>query len=303
MRIAVCAKQLSFTYARTGRDPVKNYLGPEDNIFRINPYDEAAIEIALALKEKDKSTEVLILTLGPVIAEKELRRCLALGADAIYRIDTEDEYDSWSKSILLAQAVRELKADLVLCGKESADKQNGQVGAFMAHNLKWPFVSDVIYLERGFIRNGLTAMAEQEPVSMATAIRSAGKGVREEVEFKLPALLTISQTALSARVPSYEQRQRGLLTPFRSLDVDTRQAVKKVIQKNRFPPRPRPKRVFTPDSNKPAYERISQLLAGSSVEKKGAMLIGDTASQVEGIITYLIQKGFLNTDTTPDKNG
>jgi electron transfer flavoprotein beta subunit len=305
MRIIICVKQVQFTYARTGRDLINNYILPEDNIFRINPYDEAALDIALGLKEKDESTEVMILTLGPVIAEKELRRCIALGADAVYRIDSEEEYDSWSKAQLLAQAIRGLKADLILCGKESVDKQNGQVGAFIAHHLKLPFISDVIHLETGFIGRRLTAMVGQEPVFYGTtcqAIRSAGKGVREEVEFKAPALLIISQTDVSAQLPSYEERQKALTTPFRIIDVDTKQAVKKVVHKITFPPRPRPKKVRTPDSNLPAFERINQLLAGSSVEKKGAMLAGDTASLVEGIISYLTEKGFLEIkNTSPSK--
>jgi electron transfer flavoprotein beta subunit len=290
MRIIVCAKQVQFTYTRTGRDPVTNYIEFNDNIFRINPYDEAALEMALALREMDKSIEVLILTLGPVISEKELRRCIAIGADAVYRIDTEEEHDSWSKAVLLSQGIKELKADMILCGKESVDKQNGQVGAFIAHHLKLPFVSDVINVETGF-----------KPVSTGKAIRNAGKGVREEIEFKLPVLLVISQTAVSARLPSYEERQKALTTPFRILEVDTKQVVKKVVRKNTFPPRPRQKGVPTPDSTKPAYERINQLLAGSNVEKKGTMLTGDAASQVEGIISYLSDKGFLNTDSTSNK--
>jgi electron transfer flavoprotein beta subunit len=288
MKIIICAKQLSFTYARTGCDPVNNYIMPEDNIFRINPYDEAALEMALGIKDKDKTVEVFILALGPLFAEKELRRCIALGADAVYRIDTEDEYDSWAKSILLAQGIRELNADMILCGKESVDKQNGQVGAFIAHQLDLPFVSNVVHVETGF-----------KPVSTIKILKNAGKGVREEIESPLPVVLSVSGTGMAQRLPSYEQKQKAMITPFRIIDVDTKQAIKKVIRKNIFQPRPRPKRVITPDSSKPAFERINQLLAGSSVEKKGAMLTGNSASQVEGIISYLSEKGFL--ESTPKK--
>jgi electron transfer flavoprotein beta subunit len=288
MRIIVCAKQLSFTYARTGHDPVTNYIEYEDNIFRINPYDEAALEMALALKEKDKSIEVLILTLGPVIAEKELRRCLALGADAIYRIDTEEEHDSWSKAILLAQAIRALKADLILCGKESVDKQNGQVGAFIAHHLELPFVSDIIQVE-----------TDQVKIKI---LRNAGKGVREEVECSSPAVFSVSQTAISTLLPTHELKEKALISPFKILDIDIRKTERKILHKKIFPPRPRPKKVRNPDSNLPSFDRINQLLAGSSVEKKGAMLTGDTISQVNGIVSYLIGKGFLETKTaTPKK--
>lgn len=322
MIIVVCAKQVKFTYARTGRDPVKNYIAPEDNIFRINPWDESALDIALKLKGKDRTVEVIILTLGPVIAEKELRRCIAIGVDEIFRIDTEAEYDSWAKSILLAQGIKELNADLVLCGKESVDKQNGQVGAFIAHHLNLPFVSGVTSLETGFkpvcfIRRRPEAvigtMAGQEPVStdadsnanedmvITKAIRTAGKGVREEIECPLPAVFSVSRESTDARLPTYEQKQKALTTPFKILDVDLNNVKRNIISDGLYPPRPRPKKVITPDSAMPAFERIIQLLSGSNVEKKGAMLTGDPESQVEGIISYLVENNFLTTEDSSSK--
>lgn len=291
MKIIVCAKQVKFTYTRTGRDPVKNYINPEDSIFRINPWDEAALDIALKLKEKDDSVEVIVLSLGPVIAEKELRRCIAIGADVVCRIDTEEEHDSWSKSVLLAQGIKELKADLILCGKESVDKQNGQIGAFIASHLNLPFVSDVVQVEAGF--KSVSADGFK-----AKALRNAGKGIREEIECPLPAVFTVSQPAVANRLPTYEQKQRAIGSPFKILDLDTGKAVavNRLIHKNTIPPRPRPKKVPTPDSSLPAFDRINQLLAGSLIEKKGAMLTGDPESQVEGIISYLIENGFLNIE-------
>jgi electron transfer flavoprotein beta subunit len=305
MRIIVCAKQIQFTYTRSGSDPVKNYIAPEDNIFCINPYDEAALEIALGFKDREKSIEVFILTLGPLIAEKELRRCSAPGADAVYRGDTEDDYDSWAKSMLLAQAIRELKADLILCGKESLDKQNGQVGPFIAHHLELPFVSNVIQVETGLNRPRPMAKERQESGSLdhtkIKILRNAGKGVTEEIGSPLPAVLSVSGTGMAQRLPSYEQNKQSMITPFRIVDVDTEHVSKKVVRSKTFQPRPRPKRVLTPDSSKPAFERINQLLAGSTVEKKGAMLAGDTASQVEGIISYLSENGFLDTKNSISK--
>jgi electron transfer flavoprotein beta subunit len=298
MRIIVCVKQIKYTYARTGLDPDKNYIDPGDSIFRINPWDESALNIALELKARDSSAEVIVLTLGPVIAEKELRRCLSVGADEIYRIDTESDHDPWSKSILLAQGIKELKADLVLCGKESVDKQNGQAGAFIAHHLELPFVSDVInvemglkQVETGFIRRRPLAMAGQEPVS--TVIRKAGKGVREEIECPLPAVFSISLAGRETRLPEYEQKQKALISPIKTLKVNMDKAEKKIKHEGTYPPRPRPKKVVTPDSSLAAFDRINQLLAGSDVEKKGEILTGDPESLVDGIISYLTEWGFL----------
>lgn len=280
MRIIVCAKQVKFTYARTGLDPDKNYIAPEDTIFRINPWDESALDVALKLKEKDSNVEVIVLTLGPVIAEKELRRCLAVGADEIYRIDTESEYDSWSKSVLLALGIKELNADLVLCGKESVDKQNGQAGAFIAHHLKLPFVSNVTRVS--VIDNRISK-----------AVRNAGKGVREEIECPLPAVFSISMAGIETPLPIFERKQRALITPFKILEIDTNKVEKKLSPEGIYPPRPRPKKVTTPDSSLNAFDRINLLLAGSNIEKKGKTLTGDTDSQVEGIISYLMEYGFL----------
>ena len=300
MKIIVCAKQVKFTYTRTGRDPLKNFIAPEDTIFRINPWDEAALDIALRLKEKDSSVEVIVITLGPVIAEKELRRCIAIGADAIYRIDTETEYDSWAKSFLLAQGIKKLDADIILCGKESVDNQNGQVPAFIAHHLGLPFVSNVTFVETG-LKPVSTDVDSNKNMVVAKAVRNAGKGAREEIECHLPAVFSVSRECIENRLPPYEGKQRALTYPFRTLDIGLQKEKRKLSTDGLYPPRPRPKKVTAPDSGLPAFDRINQLLAGSNIEKKGTMLTGDTGSQVDGIISYLIENGFITIEDPPSK--
>jgi len=57
MRIIVCVKQIRQTYARTGMDPEQYFLKPEDSVYRINPYDEAALELALQHKRRHKELD------------------------------------------------------------------------------------------------------------------------------------------------------------------------------------------------------------------------------------------------------
>ena len=64
MRIIVCIKQICHTYARTGMDPERLFLSPEDRIYRVNPYDEVALEMALCIKDLQGRGEIIILTLG-----------------------------------------------------------------------------------------------------------------------------------------------------------------------------------------------------------------------------------------------
>ena len=66
MKIIVCAKQIRHTYARTGTLPETHYISPEDSIYRIDPHDEAALELALGLKDQRENSTITLLTLGPM---------------------------------------------------------------------------------------------------------------------------------------------------------------------------------------------------------------------------------------------
>jgi len=293
MKIIVCAKQIRHTYARTGISPESDYICPEDSIYRVNPHDEAALELALRLKDATENITVTLLTLGPLIAELEIRRCLATGVDDMYQItvngqslsdrDPLDQPDPWIKSVLMARAVKELRGDLVLCGKESLDKGSGQVGALLAHRLDRPFVS------------AITDLSMDEPGGTLQVQRSAGRGVREIIECRLPALFSVDLGS-DLRLPKFAGRQWAAAHTPRQLDYGTDVDAPKVVCTRRFQPRPRPKAVAAPDSRLPAYERIMQLLTGSKVEKKGEILTGSPETQVEGIIDFLKANAFLESD-------
>jgi len=264
-------------------DPEQYFLKPEDSVYRINPYDEAALELALQVKEGRDDVEIILLTLGPIIAETDLRRCLALGADDIYRIEMEEELDPWSKSKLLVRATKDIGADLVLCGKESLDKQNGQVGALMAHRLDMPFLSAVLDL------------TIQDNGKVETR-RAADRGVREVIECPLPAVLTVDLGSHEPRLPIYEDKKRTRSMEIKRLSYPDEIPANKTMSNRVFPPRPRPKKTPAPDSKSGAFYRVEQLLAGSSIQKKGIILDGNPESQVQGIISYLEEHGFIESN-------
>jgi electron transfer flavoprotein beta subunit len=282
MKIIVCIKQIRHTYARSGMDPERHFLTSEDHITRINPCDEAALEAALKIKDDRPETRIILLTLGKIRAEAELRRCLALGADEIFRIDMDLPLDSFAKSRQLAGVAQQLRADLILCGKESLDLQNGQVGAFMAHQLDCPFVSAIVDLEYS---------AEENCVQ---ATRSCGRGVREKVRCRLPAVLSVDMGMFAHRVARHTDLERASAAPIQTAVgfLEPTEPMTSVSQT--MPPRPRTMRTPAPDSSLPAIKRIQQLLAGSKVEKKGQMLKGEPEVLVEGIIDYLTEHGFVD---------
>ena len=295
MKIIVCAKQIRHTYARTGTSPESHYICPEDGVYRVNPHDEAALELALRLKDDYENITVVLLTLGPMIAEDEMRRCMATGADDLYQInvnghppyaeDPLDQPDPWVKSDLMARAVKDLEGDLVLCGKASLDKGSGQVGALLAHRLDLPFVSAITDLT-------ITDLSMDKSGSTLQVQRSAGRGVREIIECRLPAVFSVD-LGRDLRLPKFAKRQWAEAYAPRQLDYGADVDVPKMVCAHRFQPRPRPKIVPAPDSRLQAYERIMQLLSGSKVEKKGEMLTGSPESQVDGIVAFLKANGFL----------
>ena len=111
----------------------------------VNTFDEYAVETALRLLENGAEnarlpgSEIIVVTLGPDDAAKELRTCLAMGADrAIHVVTTDAEIDSLAVVKVLSAIVAEEKPDLVVMGKQAVDGDANQVGQMLAGKLGWP---------------------------------------------------------------------------------------------------------------------------------------------------------------------
>src|ERR1700710_2118798 len=55
----------------------------------MNPFDEIAVEEALRLKEAEKATEVIFVSMGPAQAAETIRTGLAMGADRGVLVKTD----------------------------------------------------------------------------------------------------------------------------------------------------------------------------------------------------------------------
>ena len=288
MKIIVCVKQIQHTYTRTGKKSDTHYMNPGDSIFRINPCDEAAIELALGLKDSVDNATVDLVTLGDLISEKELRRCLATGADDLYHLPLSahkaaepfSQPDPRVKADRISRVAQSLGADIVLCGKESLDRASGQVGALVAHQLNLPFVS------------AITDLSLDRNRGQCRVQRSAGRGVREVIQCALPAVFSVDLGA-ELRLPTLESGKLAHAYEIRTPEIEGRDIPEKLICKAVFQPRPRPRISPVPDSSLNAYDRILQLLSGSRMEKKGEILTGSRASQVDGMIDFLRKNEFI----------
>ena len=115
--------------------------------WKINPFDEYALEAALRLTEngklpKKREGEVVVVTLGPKETETTLRSALATGADRAIRVDaTDDQLDGHLVAQALEAVVKEEKPDAVLMGKQAVDGDANQVGQLLAERLDWPMAT------------------------------------------------------------------------------------------------------------------------------------------------------------------
>jgi electron transfer flavoprotein beta subunit len=119
--------------------------------WKINPYDEYALEAALRLTEngqsKERSGEVVIASIGPKDMVQTMRQGLAMGADRGVLVAGEDEQlDSWAVAQILAAVVKKEQPDFVLMGKLTVDSESGAVGPILAELLGWPQAAHAMHL-------------------------------------------------------------------------------------------------------------------------------------------------------------
>ena len=111
MRVLVCIKQIldpEIPARNFQVDPASPTVIPGDAALVINPFDLNAIEVALQLKDREKSCMVTALTLGGETCGKALRHTLAMGCDeAIWLQDpTFAELDSSGIAAVIARGIQ-----------------------------------------------------------------------------------------------------------------------------------------------------------------------------------------------------
>lgn len=287
MRIAVCLKQISFVYARSGLCPDKNFVAAHDIVRLNNPLDEVALERAVQLKDA-VGGEVWILSAGPEFFDKEARRALAIGGDKLVHLyDSEwSVIDARTTALVLSKAVRKISADLVLCGARSLDLAQGQVGCYLASNLDYPYLSSTVRLNLS--SNSKTMLVR----------RSLGRGRLQELECALPAVVGVERTLCEPRYPSHRDMLKAadkeiITWNGEDLSLESADLIPAVRLGWVTEPKPRPKWIPVPDSELPAVERIRLLLSRDEAKKDGALLEAEPGDLARSMIQFLKDKGLL----------
>jgi electron transfer flavoprotein beta subunit len=196
MKILVCIKQVPDSNDTLQIDEKTNILSYAANTaFRMNRFDEFALEEALLVKEKLPATLVDTLSVGPERVSAAVQRAMGMGADhGIHILDETEGYRSpFTVASLIAACVRARNYDLIMTGVMAEDTMACQTGQLIAALLNLPCASSVI-------------KEEVLPDRMQIAVeREVEGGSRESVNLELPAVLTIQPGINFPRYPSFSK--------------------------------------------------------------------------------------------------
>lgn len=199
MKIIVCIKQVPGTN-EVNMDPVTNTIIRENVPAIINPFDTYAIEEAVRIKEK-YGAEVYGLSMGIPGASEMLRDAISLGVDKAMLL-TDRKFagaDTLATSYALGKGVEKIgDFDLIICGKQASDGDTAQVGPSLSRRLGIAYatgISKIVQIKKDFMR----------------CMRITDDGY-EEVEIKLPALITVVKEINVPRLPSIKSMKSARKT-------------------------------------------------------------------------------------------
>ncbi|MCU0821508.1 MAG: electron transfer flavoprotein subunit beta/FixA family protein, partial [Spirochaetes bacterium] len=192
MKILVCVKQVPDTEGAVIINNSKNWIDINDkSSFRLNRFDEYAVEEAVRIKEALPGTAIDAISAGPARSEAALRRAMGIGADNGIHIIMDDNYHfPFEIASLISAYAKDKKYDIIFTGAMSEDGMHCQTGPMIAAMLDIPFAASCI--SEKLVDNGSAVHVEREIEG----------GLRDSLDLSLPALLAVQSGINHPRYPS-----------------------------------------------------------------------------------------------------
>jgi electron transfer flavoprotein beta subunit len=202
VNVLVCVKRVPMTGGRIVLTPDEQAIETRHLGFTISPHEECAVEEAVRISEQQGGTTT-VLTLGTEEAEEQLRDAMALGIERSILLVADREWDAQATAAAIVEAIAAergagVEYDLIMCGNESADTGNFQVGIRVAYALGRPCVTGL----KGITVEGGSVRCEQEV-----------PGGRDVYVVPLPAVVTVKEGLNLPRYPSVPGRMRAKRKP------------------------------------------------------------------------------------------
>jgi electron transfer flavoprotein beta subunit len=205
MKILVCIKEVIDPSSVLSVSPCRTWVESENSKeYRMNRYDEYALEEALIIKETLDNVTVDVISVGPTGVKDTLKRAIGKGADNAVHIlypdngNTPNGYmDAHIVSSLIAGHAASISYDLILTGVMAEDDMQCAVGPLIAARLGTPCAVSVVNEVLNTKDHTVTVDCEMEG------------GLSESVVLSLPALLTIQSGINQPRYPSLSNMLRS----------------------------------------------------------------------------------------------
>ncbi len=227
-------------------------LDPYTVRWKLNEFDDHAIEEAILLKEKHGG-EVTVIAPDFEGVEDALFGAAAKGADRLVRLgaDFEGGANAHALACLFLPVVQEFLPDLILTGVQAYNNLDGSLGPLLAAELDWPYVGYVSCVQ---------------PAGQHVSIRKEYPGgLTAELEAGLPLVLGIQAAETPPRyVPIAKIRQvmKTARIEERSGDVDLSGGL---APARLFPPETGAKATMLPGSVDEVADRLVGILREQGV--------------------------------------
>src|SRR5512137_1374098 len=241
LKILVTAKRVEDPESKIKVKPDGTGIVTEGVNYKMNPFDEIAVEEGLRLKEKHGG-ELVVASIGTERSMTASRAALAMGADRGILVRHDGPLDPVVVSAILAKVAEKEKPDVVLLGKQSIDDDQNQVGQYLAERLgagQGTFASKVESLESEAEQKkqpGLVLAADGKSIRV---VREVDGGI-VTLDVTLPAVITCDLRLNKPRFASLPGIMKAKKKPVEeiagaSLGVDL--APRVVVKRLSEPPR------------------------------------------------------------------
>jgi len=146
MNILICIKQVPDMESKFKINAEKNWYDRTDLAWRMNEYDEYAVEQAVRLKEQVGAADLTVLCIGPDQVKETMKKALAMGCDRGVHIADNDAHKREPLEIasMIAGFAKDKNFDIVFTGMQSQDRGSAQVGVMIAELLAIPAVTTIV---------------------------------------------------------------------------------------------------------------------------------------------------------------
>lgn len=189
-------------------DASGSWYDTADLAWRMNEYDEYAVEQAVQLKEQLGSGDITVLCIGADKVKETMKKALAMGCDRGVHVTDETVWtkDPVTNADIIAEFAGDQDFQYIFTGMQSQDRGSGQTGVLLAEMLSLPCVTTIV----DFAIDG----------GEVTVKRELEGGTKAIVKVKGPAVFTCQLGLNTPRYPTLPNIMKAKKKELKTIPAD-----------------------------------------------------------------------------------